>query len=83
MKLNEINALHPSLKFTVEVEENNCLPFLDMKILNDDGELSSVNSYLGIIYPLLTHIAKHMESLIHELSHQVCRVNCLLLVWQR
>ena len=29
-KLAEINRLHPSLRFTIEVEENNQIPFLDM-----------------------------------------------------
>ena len=41
MKLDEINTLHPSLKFTVEKEVNNCLPFLDMNIINENGKLSS------------------------------------------
>lgn len=40
-KLDKIDGLHESLKFTVEKEENNCLPFLDMKIINDNGDLSS------------------------------------------
>ena len=41
MKLDEINTLHPSLQFTVEKEVNNCLPFLDMNIINENGKLSS------------------------------------------
>ena len=40
-KLSEINNLHPSLKFTIERETNGAIPFLDMKILNDTGTLSS------------------------------------------
>ena len=40
-KLNEINMLHPDLKFTLEQEKNNSIPFLDMKILNSNGSLSS------------------------------------------
>ena len=31
-KLDEINNLHPSLKFTVEPEKNSSIPFLDMEI---------------------------------------------------
>ena len=33
-KLGEFNKLHPKLKFTVEREEGDCIPFLDMKIRN-------------------------------------------------
>lgn len=40
-KLQDINKLHPSLKFTIEQEENGTLPFLDMKIINDNGKLTS------------------------------------------
>ena len=40
-KLSEINNLHPSLKFTIERETNGAIPFLDMKIMNDAGTLSS------------------------------------------
>ena len=40
-KLNEINQLHPKLKFTVEMEENGKLPFLDIEIKREDRILSS------------------------------------------
>ena len=40
-KLSEINNLHPSLKFTIEREVNGSIPFLDMKIINESGRLSS------------------------------------------
>ena len=40
-KLNEINDLHPNLKFTIERENNNSLPFLDMKIIHSENGLSS------------------------------------------
>lgn len=41
-KLNEINDLHPSLKFTIEKESEGSLPFLDMRIHhNPDGSLAS------------------------------------------
>ena len=41
IKLSEINNLHPMLKFTIEYEVNGELPFLDMKVLNEKGSLSS------------------------------------------
>ena len=40
-KLNEINNLHPSLFFTVEIENEGKLSFLDMIIYNNNGQLSS------------------------------------------
>ena len=40
-KLATINNLHPSLKFTIEREENGSIPFLDLKIIHNNGQLSS------------------------------------------
>ena len=42
-RLNNINKLHENLKFTLEREENQELPVLDMKIMHDykTGQLSS------------------------------------------
>ena len=39
--LHRINQLHPKLKFTIEKEEDGCLPFLDMKISHVENRLSS------------------------------------------
>ena len=40
-KLHEINSMHPSLKFTIDVEQDKELPFLDMKITQKDCRLAS------------------------------------------
>ena len=41
-KLDEINKLNPEyLKFTIEHETDNCLPFLDMKIIRSECKSSS------------------------------------------
>ena len=40
-KLTAINGLHPSLRFTIEREENGSIPFLDMRIIHSNGPLSS------------------------------------------
>ena len=40
-KLSEINNYHPSLKFTMEKENDNSIPFFDMKIIHKDNKLSS------------------------------------------
>ena len=39
--VSEINNLHPKLRFTVETEQDGELPFLDMKLINLNGHLSS------------------------------------------
>ena len=44
-KLQSINSIHPALKFTVEREHNKAIPFLDLKIINDQGRLSSTWYY--------------------------------------
>jgi hypothetical protein len=40
-KLEDFNNLHPCLKFTIEREQNGSIAFLDMKIINENGKLSS------------------------------------------
>ena len=40
-KLDQLNQLHPKLKFTIEIEENGRLPFLDMEICHVGNRLSS------------------------------------------
>ena len=37
----EINSFHPALQFTMERENDNSLPFLDMRVINNNGILSS------------------------------------------
>ena len=55
--LNCLNSLHPSLKFTNEIETNNSLPFLDVLVTKSDNKfitsvyrkpLSQVNIFIGI-----------------------------------
>ena len=40
-KLHAINGFHPNLKFTIEVEQEGRLPFLDIFILHVDSHLHS------------------------------------------
>lgn len=37
---NHINTLHQTLKFTIEIESNNQLPFLDMLVIRENNTLS-------------------------------------------
>ena len=39
--LTNINSLHTNLKFTIEKPNDGAIPFLDMKIINENGHLSS------------------------------------------
>ena len=40
-KYDEINKLHPVLKFTMEREKDGNIPVLDMRLINENGHLSS------------------------------------------
>ena len=43
--LSMFNSYHPSLQFTVEVEHNKCLPFLDLNIIRLDNQFAKTNWY--------------------------------------
>ena len=36
-----LSSKHPNIKFTFEIEENDCLPFLDVNVYRCDGKFSS------------------------------------------
>ena len=40
-KLNEINNLHPNLKFTIEYEKDGKIPFLDMLLIHKENRIES------------------------------------------
>ena len=40
-KLKEVNSIHPNLKFTVEMEEDSQIPFLDMLLIRNDKQVES------------------------------------------
>ena len=40
-----LNSRHPNIKFTKEVENDNSLPFLDIKIIHDEHSLLSTTVY--------------------------------------
>ena len=74
-KLNEINSLHPSLKFTIEEENQNSIAFLDMRIIRErDGSLHSTwftkktDTGLMMNYHSLAPI-KYKKSVVSGLVH--------------
>ena len=76
MKLNEINDFHPSLKFTIEREKDQSLPFLDMKLLRSDKKLSSTwytkptDTGLTMNYHALAP-RKYKRSVVSGLIHRI------------
>ena len=77
-KLSEINNLHPMLKFTIEYEVNGELPFLDMKLLNENGSLSSTwyrkatDTGLMLNYHALAP-RRYKKSVVAGFAHRIYR----------
>ena len=84
-KLEEINNLHPNLKFTIEREENGCIPFLDMRIIHADQKLQSTwyckPTDTGLIMNYHALAPKRykrsvVSGFVHRL-HRACSSRCL------
>ena len=77
-KLAEINRIHPSLKFTIEREEGNSIPFLNMKISRMEEKLSSTwytkstDTGLTMNFHALAPIKKK-RSVVAGLVHRIHR----------
>ena len=79
--LNFLNRQHPNIKFTIEKEKNNQLPFLD--ILNDSSSNKLVTSvyrkptYSGLLTNYNSFTSPNYEKgLIKTLIHGTFRINC-------
>ena len=58
-----LNSIEPSIQFMVEIENNGCLPFLDILITrNSDGSLSTS------VYQKQTHTNQYLQFLSHHPS---------------
>ena len=77
-KLEEINDIHPSLKFTHEEENENCIAFLDMKITKSNGTLSSTwyskptDTGLTMNFHALAPL-KYKKSVVSGFIHRIFR----------
>ena len=62
--LSHINSIRPSIKFTVEVEKDGCLPFLDTLLTrNHDGSLAIT------VYRKPTHTDRYLHFNSHHPTH--------------
>ena len=67
--LSYLNSLHPSIKFTMEIETDKQLAFLDVLIKkNDDGSLSHT------IYRKKTHTDRYLQGTSHHHPSQILSV---------
>ena len=80
-ELARINDLHPNLKFTVEIEKNGELPFLDTKFFHNQttGQISSTwyrkDTDTGLIMNFHSMAPRrYKRSLIGGLVHRIYRV---------
>ena len=77
-KLHGINGLHPNLKFTIEVEQEGRLPFLDICILHVDSHLHSTwytkPTDTGLVMNFRALAPKrYKRSVVEGLVYRVCR----------
>ena len=71
---NYLNSRHPNIKFTKEVENDNSLPFLDIKIIRDEHSLLSTSVYHE---PTFSGLYLQWKSFVPK-QYKISLVNCLL-----
>ena len=60
-----LNSLHPSIKFTMEIEHNDTLPFLDVLITKNNNTLSHTT------YRKKTHTNRYLHATSHHAPSQI------------
>ena len=70
---NGVNKLHPNIKFTMEMEQNNSINFLDLTITKSNNKLE-----FSIFHkPTQTDMVIHNSS-IHPYSHKLAAFRCYI-----
>lgn len=62
--------MHPKIQFTMETEENKSLPFLDLRIINNNGKLKYNNSEKDNSY-FCTYHSTENSSMIYRLYNML------------
>lgn len=67
--LNQLNALDSNIQFTMELEDNGCLPFLDTTVKRlHDGKLETT------VYRKATHTERYLSFSSHHPRNSKCNV---------
>ena len=77
--LDWINSLNESINFTHEIEQDNVLPFLDIKVINSNSKLEfDIYSKPTFTSRLITsnsfHNYKHKMAAIHSMAHRMVSI---------
>ena len=58
--MQHLNAKHPNIQLTVEVEEDGCLPFMDLNVQRRFGEIETT------VYRKPTHTDRYLQFDSHQ-----------------
>ncbi|KAL9970348.1 hypothetical protein ACROYT_G022705 [Oculina patagonica] len=67
--LSTLNEIHPSVSFTMELEDNNKLPFLGMEIIKNGSQLDTKVYKKPTDTGLLLHYQSHVDVKIPRRNH--------------
>ena len=70
---NHLNSINPNIKFTAEIESDNCVPLLDvLHVHESDGSVTTS------VYRKPTHTDRYFDfSLHHPLTHKISLIKTL------
>ncbi|KAK5645676.1 hypothetical protein RI129_004140 [Pyrocoelia pectoralis] len=69
--LDHLNNIHPNIKFRMEVENNNTIPFLDTLLTKLPNR-----KFLHSVYRKPTHTNKYLNALSHHQSPSLSTTQC-------
>lgn len=70
--LTEINKMHPTIQFIMEMEANGSLPFLDFRIVNSKGKFNSE------IYKKTTATQRRITTSAHTIAQKMAAYNSIV-----